>query len=281
MIFNFVIISAYCKISLIKMTRIDEKFLELGRKGEKALITYFTAGLPTEGETARIVKEAERAGADIVELGIPFSDPIADGPVIQRASFAALEKGMNTDRVFGICENLKHSITIPYLLMTYYNPVYRYGLSRFAKKCTDTGVSGVIIPDLPHEESADARNIFRKRGIILINFLTPFTPLKRARRILENAEGFVYLVTHAGVTGQKSDIPDGTLKAIKRFGKMTDVPIAAGFGISTTEQVSRIGRSVDGVIVGSFLVKKIIDDKIEELWETIANLKKALAGRNS
>jgi len=258
------------------MNRIDAKFSELRKKGGRALIAYFTAGLPSVEATPNIVKKAEKAGADIVELGIPFSDPIADGPVIQHASFKALEAGVNTDKVFGICSVIKNSAGIPYLLMTYYNPVYRYGLLKFAKRCRETGVSGVIIPDLPWEESAEARKVFRRQGIVLVNFLTPFTPQKRAERILKDAEGFVYLVTYAGVTGRKSGIPDETLSTMKRFKKMTDVPIAAGFGISTTEQIKKIRDSIDGVIIGSFFVKKIIDGKIEELWETIASLKEAL-----
>lgn len=258
------------------MNNIDRKFTELKDKGEKALIVYFTAGLPSAEETVNIVKKAEKAGADIVELGIPFSDPIADGPVIQEASFRALEAGINTDKVFGICAVLKNTVAIPYLLMTYYNPVYRYGLFKFAKKCAATGISGVIIPDLPWEESAEARGVFKKQGIALINFVTPFTSLKRAEKIFEDAEGFIYLVTYAGVTGQQAAVSDETLKALKKFRKMTDVPVSAGFGISTPEQVKKMRDSVDGVIVGSFLVKKIIDGKIEELWETIKNLKKEL-----
>ncbi|MBN1445625.1 MAG: tryptophan synthase subunit alpha [Candidatus Omnitrophica bacterium] len=258
------------------MNGIDAKFAELKKKGEKALIVYFTAGLPSPEKTVDIVKKAEKAGADIVELGIPFSDPIADGPVIQEASFRALELGINTDKVFGICAVLKNSVAIPYLLMTYYNPVYRYGLLKFAKKCAGTGVAGIIIPDLPWEESEEARESLKKYGIALIDFLTPFTPVKRAEKILKDAGGFVYLVTYAGVTGRQAAMPDKTLKALKKFRKMTDVPVSAGFGISTPEQVKKIRSSVDGVIVGSFLVKKIIDGKIEELWETIKNLKKEL-----
>jgi len=258
------------------MNKIDAKFGELKKQGEKALIVYFTAGLPSAEETVDIVKKAEKAGADIVELGIPFSDPIADGPVIQEASFRALEAGINTDKVFGICKVLKNSVGIPYLLMTYFNPVYRYGLLRFAKKCAETGVSGIIIPDLPWDESAEARCVFKKHGIALINFLTPYTSLKRAEKILKDAEGFVYFVTHAGVTGQQADVCDETLKSLKKFRKMTDVPVSAGFGISTPEQVRKMRESVDGIIVGSFLVKKIIDGKIEKLWETIKNLKEEL-----
>ncbi len=261
------------------MNRIDEKFAELKKKGGKALIAYFTAGFPSAAGTVEIVKKAAKAGADIIELGIPFSDPIADGPVIQHASFKALEKGVNTDKVFGICGILKNSVSVPYLLMTYYNPVYKYGLSKFAVKCSETGVSGVVIPDLPYEESGDVRRSLKKYGIRSISFITPFTPLKRAEKILKDAEGFVYFVTSAGVTGQKAGFADEILERLKTAKSITNVPVAAGFGISSPEQVEQIKDNVDGIIVGSFFVKKIINGKMEELWAEIKRLKKPLAGK--
>lgn len=261
------------------MNGIDKKFAELKGKGEKALIAYFTAGFPSAGETVEIVKKAEKCGADIIELGVPFSDPIADGPIIQYASFKSLERGMNTDGVFEICGTLKKSVTVPYLLMTYYNPVYRYGHANFSKKCAETGVSGVIIPDLPYEESAEIKKALNKYGVKLINFITPFTQPGRAEKILRDAEGFVYFVTLAGVTGPRSVFSDKTGGALKKVKSLTRVPVAAGFGISTPSQIEQIRDNIDGVIVGSFFVKKIIDGKMEELWSEIKRLKKPLAGR--
>ncbi len=263
------------------MNRIDQKFDELKSNGRKALIAYFTAGFPSAAKTVEIAKKAERAGVDIIELGVPFSDPIADGPIIQHASFISLEKGMNTDRVFGICEILKESVNVPYLLMTYYNPVYRYGTAKFAKKCAGTGVSGVIVPDLPFEESGSMKKTLKAFDIKMISFLTPFTPLKRTRRILEDAEGFVYFITTAGVTGPRRCFSGATVSALKKVRSLTHVPVAAGFGISSSAQIRQIRDNVDGVIIGSFFVKKIIDGKMDELWAEIRELRKPLAGREN
>jgi len=262
------------------MNRITEKFKEIRGKGDKALIAYFTAGLPSVKGTVEIIRKAEDSGVDIVEIGVPFSDPIADGPIIQYASSLSLEKGTNTDSVFEICRELKRSVNIPYLLMTYYNPVYRYGIERFAKRCEETGVSGIIIPDLPFEESKEAREIMKKKGICLINFLTPFTPERRAKRIIEGSDGFIYFVTSAGVTGPREKFSEKMWKKLKDIRKMTDIPVAAGFGISGKAQVKEIKRYVDGVIIGSFFVKRVIDGKIKELWKEIKEIKEALVKEN-
>jgi len=262
------------------MNKIDEKFGEIREKGEKALIAYFTAGIPSVKGTVEIIKKAEQSGVDIVELGIPFSDPIADGPIIQYASSLSLKKGTNTDTVFKICSKLKKSVKIPYLLMTYYNPVYRYGIARFAKRCADTGVSGIIIPDLPFEESREVREVLRKKDIYLINFLTPFTPKIRAERIIKKSEGFVYFITSAGVTGPREKFSEKMWENLEVIRKITDIPVAAGFGISDSNQVKRIKKSVDGVIIGSFFVKKVIDGKMKELWQAIKEVKKALGREN-
>jgi len=262
------------------MNRITEKFKEIRRKGDKALVAYFTAGIPSIRGTVEIIRKAEDAGVDIVEIGIPFSDPIADGPIIQYASSLSLEKGTNTDSVFEICRELQMSVKIPYLLMTYYNPVYRYGINRFAKRCRDTGVSGIIIPDLPFEESKEVREILRKKGICLINFLTPFTPEKRAKKIIKESDGFIYFITSAGVTGPREKFSEKMWKKLKDIKKITDIPVAAGFGISGANQVKKIKRYVDGVIVGSFFIKKVIDGKIKELWKEIKEIKEALGEEN-
>ncbi|MGI6596109.1 MAG: tryptophan synthase subunit alpha [Elusimicrobia bacterium] len=262
------------------MNRIDEKFKELRERGDKALIAYFTAGLPSVKENIDIIIKAEESGVDIVEIGVPFSDPIADGLIIQHASHISMEKGINTDIVFEICRELKESVKIPYLLMTYYNPVYKYGIVKFSKKCAETGVSGVIIPDLPFEESGEAQNALKKKNIHLINFLTPFTPDKRAEKIIKNSEGFIYFVTGAGVTGPREHFSEEMWEKLKVLRKLSDIPVAAGFGISGTAQVKEIKKSVDGVIIGSFFVKKILDGKIKELWKGIKEIKKVLVREN-
>lgn len=263
------------------MNRIDEKFADLKDRGEKALIAYFTAGFPSASATIDIAKKAEDAGVDIIELGVPFSDPIADGPIIQHASFKALENGINTDVIFDMCGNLKEFIKIPYLLMTYYNPVYKYGLARFSRRCAETGVSGIIIPDLPYEESGEIRKKLERFDIRLISFLTPYTTLARAKKILSDAEGFVYFITSAGVTGPRAGFSKELTGALKKVKGLSNVPVAAGFGVSSAEQIMRIREYVDGVIVGSFFVKTIIDGKMEKLWEDIRELKRPLAERKS
>lgn len=262
------------------MNRIDEKFRKLRVKNEKALISYFTAGLPSFERNLDIIKKAEESGVDIVEIGVPFSDPIADGPIIQYASHLSLEKGTNTDTVFEICSELKKSINIPYLLMTYYNPVYRYGIEKFSKRCADTGVSGIIIPDLPFEESTEVRQILKKKDIYLINFLTPFTPESRARKIIKASEGFIYFITSAGVTGPRDSFSKEMWDKLEMVRRISDIPVAVGFGISSPEQVKNLKEYVDGVIIGSFFVKKILDGKIKELWETIREIKRVLVKGN-
>ncbi|MCM8777976.1 MAG: tryptophan synthase subunit alpha [Candidatus Omnitrophica bacterium] len=262
------------------MNKIDEKFKKLKGKGEKALIAYFTAGLPSTKGTVEIIRKAEKSGVDIVEIGIPFSDPIADGPIIQYASHISLEKGTNTDTVFEICRELGKSINIPYLLMTYYNPVYRYGIEKFSKRCAQTGVSGIIIPDLPFEESKDVREALKKQNVYLINLLTPFTPEKRAKKIIKASSGFIYFITSAGVTGPREKFSKEMWDKLKIVQEISSIPVASGFGISDAEQVKRLREYVDGVIIGSFFVKKIIDGKIEELWKEIREIKKALVGEN-
>jgi tryptophan synthase alpha chain len=263
------------------MNKIDEKFAEMKRKNEKALIAYFTAGFPSVKKTTEIVRKAEKAGVDIIELGVPFSDPIADGPIIQYASFKSIERGINIDKIFGICEVLKKSVNLPYLLMTYYNPVYKYGCEKFAKRCSETGVSGIIIPDLPFEESGNTRTTLKRFDVTLVSFITPFTPVKRAEKILKNAEGFVYFITSAGVTGPRKNFSNEMVKSLKAIRAMTHIPVAAGFGITSKDQIEQVKNNVDGVIIGSFFVKKIIDGKIEELWTEIRGLKKPLKGKRS
>ncbi len=258
------------------MNSIDKKFRELAGRGDKALMPYFTAGFPSLEETVSIACAAEEAGADMLELGVPFSDPVADGPIIQYSSFKALESGVNQDRIFKICGTLKRSLGIPYLLMTYYNPVYRYGVERFFNRCCETGVSGLIIPDLPYEEAAPAYRLAGRLGISLIQFISLTTDDARADKIAAKASGFLYFVTVAGVTGPREGITGAAVTKMKSMKKRTGMPLAAGFGISGTSQIKRIKPYADGIIVGSLFTKYIIDDKMGALWETIRRFKEAL-----
>jgi len=258
------------------MNRIEEKFNQLKKEKRKGLIGYFTAGFPDFETSIKVILRGVKAGIDIVEIGIPFSDPIADGPVIQYTSNVALEKGMNLERVFSLCRILKKSISVPYLLMTYYNPVYKYGLEKFTQKAEEVGISGLIVPDLPFEESYHLRKFLMKKGIFLINFLTPFTPFERGKKIVKSSEGFIYFITIAGVTGTKRKFDYQAFKIIEKYKKIKDIPFAAGFGISSSSQIRKIKSYVDGIIVGSYLLKKLIYGKIEDVEKSIKDFKKVL-----
>ncbi|MCM8786023.1 MAG: tryptophan synthase subunit alpha, partial [Candidatus Omnitrophica bacterium] len=258
------------------MTEIEKKFRQLEKIREKALILYFTAGFPSFEKSIEIIKESAGKGADIIEIGIPFSDPIADGPIIQYTSTKALENGINTDKCFKLASLLKTTVNIPYLFMTYFNPVYRYGIEKFADRCVECGVSGLIIPDLPYEESFKIRKILKERNMNLIYFLTPFTSKERTKKIIKKANGFIYFISIAGITGPREDISLETIKSIKKIKKITKTPIALGFGISNKKQIKEVKQYVDGIIVGSFLLKKIIDGKIKEVEQLIVEFKKEL-----
>lgn len=258
------------------MSKITEKFKELEAKKEKALIAYLTAGFPDFPSSICIMKEVEKCGVDLLEIGVPFSDPIADGPVIQASSQKALEKGINLRKIFQLCKTLKKSISIPYLLMSYYNPIFNFGLARFAKQCSITGVSGIIIPDLPVEENSPLNKFLKPYGIDLIHFLTPYTSAARTKKIISSASGFIYFVSVAGVTGTRNSFAPGLIKNVKEIKKNTSLPVAVGFGISNNKQVQQIGKVADGIIIGSYLIKKISDGKTKEMERTLKEFKEIL-----
>lgn len=258
------------------MTEIEKKFKDLKDKKEKALILYFTAGFPSFDKSIEIIKKSIDKGSDIIEIGIPFSDPIADGPVIQYTSSKALENGMNTDRCFQLVKLLKNEIKTPYLFMTYFNPVYKYGIEKFIDKCSENGVSGLVIPDLPYEESFGIRKILKERNMNLIYFLTPFTSENRMRKIINKANGFIYFISVAGVTGPRESLSQEVINKIKKIKNMKEIPVAIGFGISNKEQIRQIREYVDGVIIGSFFLQKIIDGRIKEIEELISEFKEEL-----
>jgi len=258
------------------MTEIERKFNELKKKREKALILYFTAGFPSFEKSIEIIKKSVEKGADIIEIGIPFSDPIADGPIIQYTSSKAIENGINVDRCFEIVKISKNETNIPYLFMTYYNPVYKYGVEKFTDRCVESGISGLIIPDLPYEESYEVLKILNRKNLNLIYFLTPFTSEKRMKKIIKKANGFIYFISIAGVTGPREEIDIETINSLKKVKEITKIPVALGFGISKKEQISQIKEYIDGIIVGSFFLKKIIDEKIEDLENLILEFKTTL-----
>ena len=239
------------------MNPIDELFRRLKERGETALIPYVTVGDPDADTSLEIVLELERAGADMVELGVPYSDPLADGPVIQRASARALANGLTILDCIRLASRLRErGSRLPIILFTYYNPVFRLGPDRFFGLLEEHGASGAIIPDLPFEESGAARKEAERRGIHLIPLVAP-TSRERVRRIAAQASGFIYCVSSLGVTGMRSTFYEGVGDFLASVRQATDLPLAIGFGISNRQQVETFSRMVDGVVVGSAIVREI------------------------
>jgi tryptophan synthase alpha chain len=239
------------------MNRLDEKFKELKKRREKAFIAYVTAGDPSLAATKEIVLALEKAGADIVELGIPFSDPLADGPTIQAASARALAKGATLKGIFAMASKLRASASMPLVFMTYYNPVLKYGVDRFLKSCGACGVDGCIIPDLPVEEAKDLIRLSKKYGVAAIFLAAPTSTKGRLKMIAKSSSGFIYYVSLTGVTGSRKKLPAEIAANVRSIKSMTAKPVAVGFGVSTPEQAREVARSADGVIVGSAIVKLI------------------------
>ncbi|MDI6890812.1 MAG: tryptophan synthase subunit alpha [Thermodesulfovibrionales bacterium] len=238
------------------ISRIKETFKELKRKGKKAFIPYIMAGDPSLERTKDIVLMFEECGADIVELGVPFTDPLADGPAIQRASERALEKGVTLRRVIAFVKDLRESTQIPIALMTYYNPVFKYGEENFVRDAKDAGVNGVIIPDLPPDEAESFIRHSRKASLDTIFLLAPTSTPDRIKKVAKASRGFIYYVSITGITGGML-LLDGSIEAlISEIREYTDKPIAVGFGVSTPEEASAVSKVSDGVIVGSAIVKR-------------------------
>lgn len=237
------------------MNRIDAAFSKLREKHRKGLITYITAGDPDLAVTGMLVEEMSRRGADIIELGVPFSDPLADGPVIQAASQRALMKGVSLRDILCLAGELRERTDVPLALMTYYNPVYSYGIRDFACDTARMGVDGVIVPDLPLEESAELAGFLEDAGVHFIYFLAPTSTQERIMKVAERARGFIYCVSVTGVTGAREGIPTAGRELLERVRPYTDTPLALGFGISSPQQAALV--PADAVIVGSAIVKLV------------------------
>lgn len=220
----------------------------------KAFIAFITCGDPDLDTTEQAVKAAVRGGADLIELGIPFSDPTAEGPVIQAANVRALEGGVTTDKIFKTVENLRREIKTPMVFMTYANVVFSYGAEKFAKKCKKVGIDGLILPDLPFEERDEFLPACHSAGLDLISLIAP-TSENRIAKIAQNAEGFLYIVSSLGVTGVRSEIKTDISAIAEVVRKNANIPCAIGFGISAPEQAKKMSAFADGVIVGSAIVK--------------------------
>ena len=231
--------------------RIREAFVD-----GKAFIPFITCGDPDIETTGKLIRAAVKNGADLIELGIPFSDPTAEGPVIQGANIRALQGGVTTDKIFGFVRELRKDVTIPLVFMTYANVVFSYGAEDFIRTCNEIGIDGIILPDLPFEEKEEFSPLCKQYDVALISLIAP-TSDKRIAMIAREAEGFLYIVSSLGVTGTRSEITTDLSSIIKVVRENTDIPCAIGFGISIPEQAKKMSEIADGVIVGSAIIKLI------------------------
>lgn len=256
------------------MNRIDKHF----EKDQKSLIVFFTAGDPTLDKTKEFILDAEQAGADVIEIGIPFSDPLAEGEVIQEANKRALKNNVKVDDIFKMVEDVRKETEIPLLFLTYANPVYFYGYDKFFQKCNKVGIDGIIMPDLPYESQTELKEYTTKYNIRLISLIAP-TSKDRIKQIASDSEGFVYTVSSLGVTGVRSKIETDLPSMVKEIRKHTDTKVAIGFGISTPEQIKEYSSYFDGCIVGSAIVRiigKHLENANEPLKTYIKELKDAM-----
>lgn len=256
-------------------SRITGKFKEIRRKEGKAFIPYIMAGDPNIRRTGELIRILEECGADIIELGVPFSDPLADGPTIQKAAKRALDEGVTLKKVIELAANMRITTRIPIILMTYYNPVFRYGEERFVHEASAAGVDGIIVPDLPPDEAGDLIKHARKSGLDTIFLLAPTSTEDRIQKVAKASTGFIYYVPITGITGSKLSL-DASIEAhIAKIRSVTDKPIAVGFGISTPEEAAGISLFADGVIVGSAIVKRVAEQD-EELKNYLLSLRDAI-----
>jgi tryptophan synthase alpha chain len=261
--------------------RLAATFTALRQRGERALVPYFTAGDPSLADTGRLVLEAARRGADIVELGVPFSDPLADGPVIQRATQRALAAGVTLPRVLELARELRAESTVPLVFLTYYNPLLAFGLKAFCLTAVECGVDGVIVADLPPEESAPLRSLAEPAGLDLIHLVAPTSTPDRMRKIARASRGFLYMVSLTGVTGARSELPAELALHLRTLRGITTKPICVGFGIGTPAQAEAVGQAADGVIVGSAIVQLVekhagSPELVPRVGDFIASLKAPL-----
>ena len=255
------------------MNRIAKAF-----ENGKAFIPFITCGDPDLATTAAAVREAVKNGADLIELGIPFSDPTAEGPVIQGANLRALRGGVNTDMIFSFVRGLRTDVTVPMVFMTYANVVFSYGSEKFISTCAEIGIDGLILPDIPYEEKEEFLPLCHRYGVDLISLIAP-TSENRVGMIAKDAEGFIYLVSSLGVTGERSKINTDLTAIVKTIRENTSVPCAIGFGISTPEQAKQMASLSDGAIVGSAIVRlleKHGKDAPKYIGEYVKSMKDAI-----
>ncbi len=260
------------------MNRIDERFEALKARGECAFIPYIAAGDPTLDHTAQMIVSLEQAGADVIELGVPFSDPLADGVVNQEAALRALKNNVTLHDVVAMVKGVRNKTHVPLLLFTYFNPVLAYGVDAFARDAKEAGVDGVLCVDLPPEEADDYIAPMREAGIATVFLIAPTSTPERIERIAQISTGFIYYVSRTGVTGTRNSLESTVHGVVDEIRKHTDKPIAVGFGISTPEQASEVAGFADGVIVGSAIVRMMGEEgEGQAAAERVASFAKSLA----
>jgi len=246
------------------MTRIGKRFRKLAKEGGKAFIPYIMAGDPSIARTRELVLMLERVGADVIELGVPFSDPLADGPVIQQAAERAVKNGVSLRDVIALVSDVRRECKAAIVLMTYYNPIFKYGEASFVRDATEAGVDGIIVPDLPPDEAGPLRKEAKKRGLDTIFLFAPTSTEERRNVVAKSSTGFIYYVSITGITGSELKLQDDAVEHIRSVKEKSGKPVAVGFGVSSPEEAARVAGIADGVIVGSAIVKRIADAGLEE-----------------
>ena len=257
------------------MSRIASIF---ARAEHSVLIPYLTVGYPSVEATLKAVPLFAKNGCDIIELGVPFSDPLADGATIQQASYVALRQGITASVCFEVARELRGRVKTPLVFMTYYNPVLKFGLEQFCLKCADVGIDGLIIPDLPPEEGEELEESTKRHGLDLVYLLSPASTEQRVRLVTSRSSGFIYLVSLTGVTGARDTLPEELEAFVGSVRKKTEKPLCVGFGVSTPEQARRVAAAADGVIVGSRIVQLLGKDRsLKNASSFVKSLREALS----
>ena len=265
----------------VTVSRLAETFVRLKQDRRTGLVTYVTAGDPDMGRSAAILHALDRAGADVIEVGVPFSDPLADGPVIQRAAERALAAGANLTAILDMLDRVRPTLRVPIVLFTYANPLLRMGLERFGRRAAHAGVDGVLVLDLPIEEAGECREVMAVRGIDSIFLLSPTTTRERIRKAAQLGSGFLYGISRLGVTGARDQVAPGARELVDRIRRETAMPVALGFGISRPEHVRQIGQWAEAAVVGSGLVGVIAENSAaSELVDRVESYVRWLKGES-
>lgn len=256
------------------MRRISRSFKRLKKSGKKAMIAYIMAGDPSINATINYIMELESAGADIIELGVPFTDPLADGPTIQRAAERALKEGVTLKKVLELVSQVRENVKIPLVLMTYYNPVFKFGIEAFVKQAVDAGVDGIIVPDLIPEEANDLIDSAKRYKLDTIFLLAPTSTPDRIKRVVRASTGFIYYVSITGITGGKLSLNDKMTSTLGQIKEATSKPTVVGFGISRPDEASTVAALADGIVIGSAIVKLISEGS--DIKDFIKSIKEAI-----